>query len=111
MIDRNLIKHFKAIQEQQLLQCQGKLINTKFTSRPGLAESNGPITDYNEIGQINAPKRKGSLDNSKSHFLEEKKMYSKVEEKRFRAMLDLLLKFREWEEEKLKVQLMQGTTE
>jgi len=34
------------------------------------------------------------------------KEYVKLEEKRFRSLLDLVLKFREYEEEKLKIQLM-----
>ena len=38
-------------------------------------------------------------------------MYQKIEEKRFRSMLDLLIKFRDWEEERIKVQLMQGANE
>jgi hypothetical protein len=67
--------------------------------------------DYNEIGQLNLPKKKNSIMDNKSLFNEEKKLYFKIEEKRFRAMLDLLLKFRDWEEERIKVQLMQGSNE
>ena len=33
-----------------------------------------------------------------------------MEDKRFRSMLDLCLKFREYEDEKLKIQLMQGSS-
>ena len=110
MIDKNLIKHFKAIQEQELIAWRGKGINTKFTSRPGMGESSGPIVaDVNDTSS--APNRKGSIDPARSTFAEEKKVYLKIEEKRFRTMLDTLLKYREWEEERLKIQLMQGTNE
>ena len=69
-------------------------------------------TDYNESGQLNLPKKKNSVVEGKSNaFNEEKKQYAKIEEKRFRQMLDLLLKYRDWEEERLKVQLMQGSNE
>jgi hypothetical protein len=73
----------------------------------------GPTnSDYNESGQLTMPKKKNSvLDVKFSNFNEEKKLYSKIEEKRFRSMLDLLLKYRDWEEERLKVQLMQGSNE
>ena len=40
--------------------------------------------------------------------MEEHKQYNKIEDKRFRSMLDLFLKFRDWEEERIKIQLMQG---
>lgn len=43
-----------------------------------------------------------------NRFVEETKQYQKFEEKRFRNMLDLILRFRDYEEEKLKLQLMQG---
>lgn len=67
-------------------------------------------TDYNESGQLNMPKKKNSIiDNKNNTFNEEKKLYAKIEEKRFRSMLDILLKYRDWEEERLKVQLMQGS--
>ena len=103
MIDKNLIKHFKAIQEQELVNWRGKGINTKFTNRPGMTEGNGPISsEYAEVNS-HAQNRKGSLDPSKSTFAEEKKIYFKIEEKRFRAMLDMLLKYRELEEERLKI--------
>lgn len=71
----------------------------------------GPMnTDYNESGQLNMPKKKNSIiDNKNNTFNEEKKLYAKIEEKRFRSMLDILLKYRDWEEERLKVQLMQGS--
>lgn len=53
------------------------------------------------------PKKKNSIMDVKfNNFNEEKKQYFKIEEKRFRSMLDLLLKYRDWEEERLKVQLM-----
>ena len=117
-IDRNLVKHFKQIQEQELLNWRGKGINIKFTSRPGMGDSSnqtglGPMnTDYNESGQLNLPKKKNSIFEGKANtFNEEKKQYAKIEEKRFQTMLDLLLKHREWEEERLKVQLMQGSNE
>lgn len=92
---------------------RGRGINIKFTSRPGLGDSTnqtglGPMnSDYNECGQLNLPKKKNSVFEGKgSTFNEEKKQYAKIEEKRLRAMLDLLLKYRDWEEERLKVQLM-----
>lgn len=67
-------------------------------------------TDYNESGQLNMPKKKNSIIDIKNNtFNEEKKLYAKIEEKRFRSMLDILLKYRDWEEERLKVQLMQGS--
>lgn len=71
----------------------------------------GPMnTDYNESGQLNMPKKKNSIIDIKNNtFNEEKKLYAKIEEKRFRSMLDILLKYRDWEEERLKVQLMQGS--
>lgn len=73
----------------------------------------GPInTDYNESGQLNLVKKKNSVFEGKANaFNDEKKQYAKIEEKRFRTMLDLLLKHRDWEEERLKVQLMQGSNE
>lgn len=37
MVDKNLVKHYKTIQEQELYYWKG--INTKFTSRPGLGDS------------------------------------------------------------------------
>ena len=37
MIDRNLIKHFKAVQEAEYQSWKG--LNVKFTSRPGLGDS------------------------------------------------------------------------
>mmetsp|Transcript_15137 Transcript_15137/g.23388 ORF Transcript_15137/g.23388 Transcript_15137/m.23388 type:complete len:93 (+) Transcript_15137:842-1120(+) len=45
---------------------------------------------------------------SKGGHFDEHKLYCRLEERRFRAMLDLMIKFRDWEEEKIKVQLMQG---
>lgn len=60
--------------------------------------------DYNESGQLTLPKKKNSIVEGKHNtFNEEKKQYAKIEEKRFRQMLDLLLKHREWEEERIKV--------
>ena len=38
-----------------------------------------------------------------NNFIEEQKQYNKVEEKRFRCLLDLMLKYREWEEERIKI--------
>ena len=43
-----------------------------------------------------------------NNFVEEQKNYFKIEEKRFKSMLDLMLKYRDWEEERIKMQLMQG---
>jgi hypothetical protein len=68
-------------------------------------------TDYNESGHLTLPKKKNLTLDCKQLFNEEKKQYAKIEEQRFRSMLDLLLKFRDWEEERLKVQLMQGSSE
>jgi hypothetical protein len=78
-VDRNLIKHFKAIQEQELINWKGKGINVKFTSRPGLGDSsnqNGlaPVNnEYYESGQLNLPKKKNSVMDNKSLFNEQKK--------------------------------------
>ena len=38
-----------------------------------------------------------------NNFIEEQKQYAKIEEKRFRSMLDLFIKFRDWEEERIKI--------
>lgn len=42
MIDRNMVKHFKSIQEDQIKQWEG--LNTKFTQRPGQNQSEGFVT-------------------------------------------------------------------
>ena len=61
-------------------------LNIKFTSRPGF------------------------IENSKGFkFVDETLQYAAMEEKRFRALLDILLKVRDFEDERLMQQLVQGT--
>jgi len=63
----------------------------------------GPVS----IPQIDVPKsRDRKAPTTGNHFDEEMRMYAKMEEKRFRAMLDIVLKFKEYEDEKLKVQMI-----
>ena len=65
-------------------------------------DGNGDMT----VLTMNNNKQKSQPNNN---FYEELKQYAKIEDKRMKQMLDLLLRYRDWEEEKIKIQLMQGT--
>jgi hypothetical protein len=43
-----------------------------------------------------------------NNFLEEQRQYFKIEEARLKQMGDLMLRYREWEEERIRLQLTQG---
>lgn len=43
-----------------------------------------------------------------NNFLDEQRQYVKIEEGRLKQMADLMLRYREWEEERIKLQLTQG---
>jgi hypothetical protein len=58
-------------------------------------------------GLVNSANQNGR--NPMNNFVDEHNQYLKIEDKRFRCMLDLMLKYREWEEERVKLQLMQGS--
>ena len=64
----------------------------------GAANMGGFAASAGQQGSV--PGRKFSNMNN---FIEEQKQYNKVEEKRFRCMLDLMLKYRDWEEERIKI--------
>ena len=107
--DKNLIKNFKGIQEEDLKSWIG--LNTKFIMRPGNnlfegflslpPQNSGAVSiTASSRKRIPAVQGQGRFDNN---FEEETRTYGKLEEKRFRAMLDMLLKYREYEEEKMKI--------
>ena len=54
--------------------------------------------------------KRGHSDIQLNNFNDEMRQYAKMEEKRFRTMLDLLIKYRDFEDERLKIQLMQGSS-
>ena len=54
--------------------------------------------------------KRGHSDTQLNNFNDEMRQYAKMEEKRFRTMLDLLIKYRDFEDERLKIQLMQGSS-
>ena len=79
----------------------------------------GPILNsLNNIGgsgpsggiSANGHALKRSPGAAQINFFEEQKQYLKIEDKRFKCLLDLMLKYREWEEERIKMQLMQGAS-
>lgn len=51
MVDKNLIKHYKTIQEQELYNWKG--INTKFTSRPGLGDCQNQVSGVGGVSGSN----------------------------------------------------------
>mgnify|MGYP003341516914 CR=1 FL=1 len=52
------------------------------------------------LNNTNSKKQKELQNNG---FFDELKQYAKIEDKRMKQMLDLLLRYRDWEEEKLKI--------
>lgn len=91
------------------LQGAGNSSNSQFSSF-------APSHSINNIGSgvsgglsSNGQAAKKSLP-GQADFFEDQRQYLKIEEKRFKSLLDLMLKYREWEEERIKLQLMQGSS-
>ena len=68
--------------------------------RPGNNNIEGTIQPITQ-GSNKEVDKKAQSDTS--NFNEEMKQYAKLEEKRFRTMLDLCIKFRDFEDERLKI--------
>ena len=98
------------------LQAAGNSSNSQFSS---FAPSSGGQI-LNSINNIGASGISGGLSSNgqaakrslpgQADFFEDQRQYLKIEEKRFKSLLDLMLKYREWEEERIKLQLMQGSS-
>ena len=96
------------------LQTAGNSSNAQFSSFAPSSSGGGPI--LNSINNIGASGASGGLSSNgqmmkksspgQADFFEDQRQYLKIEEKRFKSLLDLMLKYREWEEERIKLQLM-----
>ena len=99
------------------MQTAGNSSNAQFSSF-AQSSSGGPI--FNSSNNFGGSGTSGGLSSvghamkrsspAQSDFFEDQRQYLKIEEKRFKSLLDLMLKYREWEEERIKLQLMQGTS-
>lgn len=105
--NRDLVKQFKAIQDEEIKAWRG--LNTKFTQRPG--QQSNEVQHIQSVNpsqsqtQQNTQRKKITVHNS---FTEELKQYQKIEERRLRYLLEVILKFRDYEDEQLKQQIIQG---